>query len=302
MSIAELLQQAAASARQRDRIYGVVLGIVQDINDPLNLGRIKVNFPWLGEASEAVAISSDEDRAHSYWARVATLMAGAGRGTYFVPEVGDEVLVAFEHGDMDRPYVIGSLWNAEDTPPENMDPEGKNHIRSITSRSGHKVSLEDNDEDRKTRLVIRSAGGHEIVLDDDGSQGKIQIETAAGHNLTLDDKDGTLTLKDKSGNRLEFDANAGSLTVKCNGNQDQSVGGNLSINVTGAATISAPSGITLDSTNIKLGSSAALSLVNDTFLDIFNAHFHVGNMGSPTSPPATPAVKGAQSTIFTKGA
>ncbi len=303
MSITSLLQQTAASAaRQRDRIYGVVVGIVQDIKDPDNLGRVKVNFPWMGEASEAVAISSGEDRAHSYWARIATLMAGGGRGTYFVPEVGDEVLVAFEHGDVDRPYVIGALWNSEDTPPEGMDSEGKNHVRSITSRSGHRVSLEDNEEEQKTRIVIHSAGGHEVVLDDEGGQGKIQVKTAAGHSLTLDDTGGTVTLEDKSGNKLMFDANAGSLDVECSGNQDQTVGGNLTINVTGTATISAPSGITLDSTSIKLGSSAALSLVNDTFLDIFNTHFHVGNMGAPTSPPTVPAIKGAQSTIFTKGA
>jgi hypothetical protein len=80
------------------------------------------------------------------------------------------------------------------------------------------------------------------------------------------------------------------------------VGGNLTINVTGTATISAPAGVTIDSTSIKLGSSAALTLVNDTFLDIFNTHMHVGNMGAPTSPPAVPAVKSVQSTIFTKGA
>ncbi len=302
MSLVRLLQQSEEPARSTPKIYGVVVGIVQDIRDPENLGRVKVNFPWLGEASEAVSMSSEEDRAHSYWARIATLMAGSGRGTYFVPEVGDEVLVAFEHGDVDRPYIIGALWNAEDSPPEEMDREGRNHVRSISSRSGHRVSFEDNDQEQKTRLVIHSAGGHEIVLDDEGGQGKIQIKTAAGHALTLDDTGGTVTLEDKSGNKFTFDANAGSLNVQCSGNQDQTVGGNLTINVTGTATISAPSGITLDSTSIKLGSSAALSLVNDTFLDIFNTHFHVGNMGAPTSPPTMPAIKGAQSTIFTKGA
>lgn len=302
MNLVRLLQEAVEPAQRRAKIYGVVVGIVQDIRDPENLGRVKVNFPWLGEASEAVAISSEEDRAHSYWARIATLMAGRDRGTYFVPEVGDEVLVAFEHGDVDRPYIIGSLWNAEDTPPEQMDSEGENQVRSICSRSGHRIAFEDNAQEQKTRLTIHSQGSHEIILDDDGGQGKIQIKTAAGHTLTLDDTGGTVTLEDKAGNKVILDANAGSLTVQCSGNQEQNVGGNLTINVTGSATISAPAGITLDSTSIKLGSSAALSLVNDTFLDIFNTHFHVGNMGAPTSPPAIPAIKGAQSTIFTKGA
>jgi|LGOV01.1.fsa_nt_gb uncharacterized protein involved in type VI secretion and phage assembly len=302
MSLVELLNVNSRQLQQQNKIYGVVVGIVRDIKDPKGLGRVKVDFPWLAEEAEAVAISSDEDRAHSYWARIATLMAGKGRGTYFVPEVDDEVLVAFEHGDPDRPFVIGMLWNAEDTPPESMDGEGKNHVRSIHSRSGHVITMDDNVDDQKAKLTVRSQGGHQIVLDDDSGQGKVELKTKAGHVITMDDAGGTVTLSDKAGNKLVLDANANSLTVQTSGNQDQSVGGNLTINVTGTATISAPSGVTIDSTSIKLGSSAALTLVNDTFLDIFNAHFHVGNLGAPTSPPTIPAIKNVQSTIFTKGA
>ena len=107
MSLIEVLQAAASSSREQNKVYGVVVGIVKDIKDPENLGRVKVDFPWLGEEADAVSGSSDEDRAHSFWARIATLMAGAERGTFFIPEVGDEVLVAFEHGDMDRPIILG---------------------------------------------------------------------------------------------------------------------------------------------------------------------------------------------------
>jgi len=302
MSLVELLNVNSRQLQQQNKIYGVVVGIVRDIKDPKGLGRVKVDFPWLAEEAEAVAISSDEDRAHSYWARIATLMAGKGRGTYFVPEVDDEVLVAFEHGDPDRPFVIGMLWNVEDTPPESMDGKGKNHVRSIHSRSGHVITLDDNVDDQKAKLTVQSQGGHQIVLDDDSGQGKVELKTKAGHVITMDDAGGTVTLSDKVGNKLVLDANANSLTVQTSGNQDQSVGGNLTINVTGTATISAPSGVTIDSTSIKLGSSAALTLVNDMFLDIFNAHFHVGNLGAPTSPPTIPAIKNVQSTIFTKGA
>ncbi|MBW2057785.1 MAG: phage tail protein [Deltaproteobacteria bacterium] len=302
MSLLELLNARTPGADQQNKVYGVVVGIVRDIKDPLNLGRVKVDFPWMGEAAEAVSISSEEDRAHSYWARIATLMAGSGRGTYFVPEVGEEVLVAFEHGDLDRPFVIGSLWNADDEPPESMDGEGKNHLRTIHSRSGHVLTFDDNIDEEKARLIIKSQGGHEIHLDDGKGQEKIELKTKEGHTITLDDAAGTVTLADKAGNEMVLDSNANSLTVKTGGNQDQTVGGNLTINVTGTVTISAPSAITLDATSIKLGSSAALTLVNDTFLDIFNAHFHVGNLGAPTSPPTVPAIKSVQSTIFTKGA
>lgn len=302
MSLIELLNASSTPVEQQNKVYGVMVGIVRDIKDPLNLGRVKVDFPWMGEAAEAVSISSEEDRAHSYWARIATLMAGSGRGVYFIPEVGDEVLVAFEHGDLDRPFVIGALWNADDHPPESMDGEGKNHLRTIHSRSGHRIAFDDNADEQKAKVTIQSQGGHQILLDDDGGQGKIELKTNGGHTITLDDAGGTLTVADKAGNKLVLDANANSLTVETSGNQDQTVGGNLTINVTGTATISAPSGVTIDSTSIKLGSSAALTLVNDTFLDIFNTHFHVGNLGAPTSPPTIPAIKSVQSTIFTKGA
>ena len=100
MSLVGVLREGGASGREGNKIYGVVVGIVRDIKDPGNLGRVKVDFPWLGEAREAVAISSSDDRAHSYWARIATLMAGKKRGSFFIPEVGDEV--AYSDGDSQR--------------------------------------------------------------------------------------------------------------------------------------------------------------------------------------------------------
>jgi hypothetical protein len=111
-----------------------------------------------------------------------------------------------------------------------------------------------------------------------------------------------VTLSDKAGNQIVLDSNAGSLSVQVSGDQSQTVGGNLTINVTGSAAISAPSGVTIDSASIKLGSSASLTLVNDTFFTVFNTHTHVGNMGAPTSPPVVPAINNVHSTIFTKGA
>jgi len=152
--------------RRERRIYSVVIGIVTNNKDTEGMGRVKVNFPWRGDSDE------------SYWARVATLMAGKDRGTFFLPEVGDEVLVAFDHGDINHPYVIGSLWNGVDTPPE-TNADGKNNIRKIKSRSGH-----------------------EIILDDTAAQEKIEIHTKAGHTIVLDDSAGAekIEVKDKTGN------------------------------------------------------------------------------------------------------
>jgi uncharacterized protein involved in type VI secretion and phage assembly len=302
MSLVDLMTNAAEAGTGRERIFGVVVGIVRDIKDPDNLGRVKVDFPWMGEAGEAVSVTGDDDRAHSFWARIATLFAGKDRGSFFIPEVGDEVLVAFEHGDPNRPFVLGGLWNSDDPPPETMDGSGKNHLRSIKSRSGHVITMDDNVDEKKARVVITSQGGHQITLDDANGKGKIELKTAAGHMVNLDDEGGSVTVSDKGGNKLSLDSNSGALTIDAKGNTDQSVGGNLKITVTGSADISAPAGITLDSPSVKLGTGASLALANETLLTIFNTHFHVGNLGAPTSPPTMPAVPGAQSTVLIKGA
>ncbi|MFA6009012.1 MAG: phage baseplate assembly protein V [Desulfobacteraceae bacterium] len=303
MSLLNLMSAATSPGRAGDRrIYGVVVGIVKDINDPRGLGRVKVDFPWLAEDSDTTSPDDQEERSHSFWARIATLMAGSGRGSFFIPEIGDEVLVAFEHGDINYPFVLGSLWNSEDTPPETMDSDSKNHIRAIHTRSGHVVSFDDNTDDKAAAIRITSQGGHSVTLDDASGTGNITVKTAGGHAITLDDEGGTVTMEDSAGNKLCFDANAGSLTVDTSGNQALNSQGNIDIKVTGSATIAATSGITLDSTSVKLGQGASMTLVNDSFLTAFNTHMHTGNMGAPTTPPLVPAIPNVHSTMFTKGA
>jgi uncharacterized protein involved in type VI secretion and phage assembly len=177
MSLIDLL---STDSRRDDsnssRIYGVVTGIVEDLKDPLNLGRVKVFFSWLAEQrEETVPIEDDEERAHSYWARVATLMAGPERGTFIIPEVDDEVLVAFEHGQLDRPVVIGMLWNRENRPPETMDDKGKNDIRSFHTRSGHKLVFDDSD-DSPSILLVDKTGRNRIFIDSAESRMEIEVE------------------------------------------------------------------------------------------------------------------------------
>lgn len=133
-------------------ISGVVIGIVTNNKDPDNYGRIKLKFPWF----------SDEDE--SEWARVASLMAGENRGVMFLPEVDDEVLVAFEQGDFRRPYVIGALWNGVDVLPEEFENDGKNNIRFIKSRSGHIIKLDDTDGSEKIEIIDKT-GLNSFVID-----------------------------------------------------------------------------------------------------------------------------------------
>ena len=143
------------------RIYGVLPGKVVDVADPEGMGRILVRFH---------TFASEEN---SYWARIATQYSGNDRGILFRPEVDDEVLCTFEHGDIQYPYVLGGLWNGQETPPDS-DPE--NNIKMIVTRSGHKVTFDDTPGSEK--IEIKSKSGQKIVLDDSlPSAGKILIET-----------------------------------------------------------------------------------------------------------------------------
>lgn len=158
------------------RISGVVVGMVTNNQDPEGLARVKVRFPWLSAEDE------------SAWARMATPMAGNDRGLYFLPEVDDEVLVAFEHGDMRFPYVLGALWNGKDkSPADNAD--GKNSLRVIRSRSGHLIRL--NDEDGKEKIeIIDKSEKNRIVFDTANNT----ITISSDKDISLSAPQGTIRL------------------------------------------------------------------------------------------------------------
>ena len=190
-----------------DRIYGVVVGLVTNNQDPDGVGRVKVRFPWLSDSDE------------SQWARIAAPMAGKDRGVYLLPEVDDEVLVAFEHGDIRRPYVVGALWNSKDTPPASND-DGKNNIRIIKSRSGHVVKL--NDEDGKETI--------EII--DKSTKNSIVVDTASNTITITSDKD--ITLKAANGTIL-LDAQA--VSIKSSADSKVEAGGGLDLKASGTMNI-----------------------------------------------------------------
>lgn len=175
MSLFHLLQNGE---RGGEAVHGVAVGLVTNNKDPEQLGRVKVTFPWRS--------GSDE----SYWARVVTFMAGKERGAFFLPEVGDEVLVAFDMGRLQHPFIIGSLWNGEDPPPE-TNAGGGNHIRKIKTRSGHELIFDD--EKGKEKITLRTKAGNQLVLDDE-SGGRIEIK-AGSHSIVLDPGRSEMTLE-----------------------------------------------------------------------------------------------------------
>lgn len=159
-----------------NRIQGVVIGIVEDLNDPEGLGRVRVRLPWLG------------GEPLSHWARVATPFASAETGFHFRPQVGDEALLAFEHGNTDYPYVLGYLWSGENTPPA-LDSDAQ---RLVTTIAGHRLVFDDGDQ---PSLTIEDGNGNKLVMNAEG----IQIESAKdvlikGANINIE-ADQQLTLK-----------------------------------------------------------------------------------------------------------
>ncbi len=156
------------------RWYGCHPALVCDIVDPDGQGRVKVTLPWAPDAG---------GQGYAAWARLATLMAGNNRGSWFVPDVGDEVLVMFEGGLPARPIVIGALWNGQDSPPESMDSAGNNHKKLIRSRNG----------------VV-------ITLDDKNGEESFSVETPGGQKLRLSDGPGTVRVEDSNGNSIVMEA------------------------------------------------------------------------------------------------
>ena len=162
------------------RWYGVYPALVSDIKDPESMGRVKVTLPWSPDPG---------GQKYEAWARVATLMGGSQRGSWFIPDTNDEVLVVFEGGDARRPYVIGGLWNGSDSPPESMDGSGKNYKKVLKSRNGVKVTLDDTDGQEK--FVAETPGGQKVTLKD--GPGSIEIADSNGNSVKLEAAGVTIT-------------------------------------------------------------------------------------------------------------
>lgn len=152
------------------RFYGVYPAIVVDIADPDGQARIKVRLPWAPDPRGAPIEA---------WARLATLMAGANRGSLVVPDVDDEVLVAFGAGDVAQPFVVGALWNGRDAPPE--VPDSQNSKKVLRSREGVSITLED--QAGRSSFVVETPAGQRLTLQD--GPGGVKLEDQLGSSVTL---------------------------------------------------------------------------------------------------------------------
>ena len=138
------------------------------------------------------------------------MMAGNDRGSWFIPDVNDEVLVAFEAGDTRRPYMVGALWNGQDAPPESMDSSGNNNIKKLRSRNGVQITLDDSDGQEK--LILETPGGQRITLED--GPGKVEVVDSNGNSVTMEAAGITVTASAKvTINAATVEVSAGMVTV-----------------------------------------------------------------------------------------
>lgn len=212
---------------------GVVPGVVTDNRDPADIGRVKVALPWL------------DDGFTSSWARVVQPGAGAGRGTLVMPEIGDEVLLAFEHEDLSTPYVLGGLYSQHRRPPSakvpGVDSTGVKSQHPFVSRTGHR--LEFADDEAGSGIWLRTGDG-KLELAMDGVETRLTLNSDGSIALTA--KDG-ITLDAGSGNvqitggqRMELSAKSG-LTLDAGGGDVQIKGVNVDVTGRARAQVGAPS-------------------------------------------------------------
>ncbi len=187
-----IFELAGGGAEQAGKIHGVVSGIVTKVKDPdntSNKGVVKVKFPWMPNNGSDI---------ESNWARVASPMTGGGRGMFFQHEVNDEVLVAFENGDVNHPYILGGLWNGVDAPPlENDDfiaSDGKIDKRIIKTRIGHTITFNDS-KDAPGISIVDKTTKNKITIDSKDNANLITIES--DKDITLKATNGTITLDAK---------------------------------------------------------------------------------------------------------
>lgn len=228
------------------RIYGVVPGVVIDNKHPEGAYRVKVKFPWI----RSTEVGDDADYESS-WARIISPMAGGGRGFYVLPEVGDEVIVSFVHGDIRYPIVLGATWNDQDKMPvgstgpkpsgdplgndlgidaaavDNNAAGGKNNARFFISRSGSTLLFDDTEGKEKITLFTKK--GSMLNINDEKDVIAIYDSTkevylcldAANKKISMETKSGDIFMFAKAG---KFQVEAKDIITKASAKQEHKAG------------------------------------------------------------------------------
>jgi uncharacterized protein involved in type VI secretion and phage assembly len=194
-------------------VKGVAIALVTKNDDDEKLCRVKVSYPWHEKSTE------------SYWARLSVPMAGDDRGVVMIPEVGDEVLVAFEREDLRFPYVLGGLWNGKDKPPVTND-DGKNDKR-----------------------IVQSRDKHYLLFNDNASDGAVILTHKKGRRIAFT-KDGWL-VEDEKGNTVKVDTNSGAMTIEAKGTLNIKAA-SITIEATGTVEVKASATMTIRGSMVNI--------------------------------------------------
>ncbi|NJR54610.1 MAG: VgrG-related protein [Acaryochloris sp. CRU_2_0] len=244
----------------------LLIGIVSNNKDPKKWGRVRVKFPTLTEEHE------------SDWARIVAIGAGSNRGFDCLPEINDEVLVGFEHGDIHRPFVIGGVWNGKDAPPVSVDESvvgGKVRLRTIKTRTGHLLQFVEEDKGAsKKGVYLDTVYGHKLYCND--AEKKIELKTSANHQILLDDQNKKILVQTTGGHSCTLDDQARKITLSA----------------TGEIEITAPQKITL-----KVGGSSMEMTMATITLKTGGNTIELGPAGININAAALATLKGASTTI-----
>lgn len=242
-SFAGVLEDMLDRTEHPSALMNLSVGLVTDNNDPQGMGRVRVRLPFL-MAEET-----------SDWARIAAPMAGSKRGFMYIPEVDDEVLVGFEHGDVHRPYVLGCLWNGKDEPPvtpsEAVGGDGLVNKRVIKSRSGHTIVLDDT-SGAESITIVDKTGNNKIVLNSSDNSMEIKVDG----DLKIESK-GKITLKAMQG--LDMNSQTDFKIAGTSG-VDMSSQAQVKISGTAGAELSSPAQTKISGSMVDVSGSGAVSV------------------------------------------
>lgn len=257
----EAASTTTGSANQTQRWFGVVPAIVTNNNDEEGtIGRVKVKYPWANDAME------------SDWLRVASVGAGPERGIQWLPEVNDEVLVAFEHGNFNKGYVLGGLWNGKDALPEAQATAvtgGKVEVRTIKTRIGHIIRLTDKSGEEKIEIIdfndklklTFDSANEDITLDSSGTvningggninvKGKAAINVEGSNDILVKSGTGNIKITASTG-KVEIDGPS-KVDIKGTGGVDINSTATLNVKATGMTTVESSGILTLKGSLVKI--------------------------------------------------
>ncbi len=204
----ELMTAAATSEAERESdgfVRGLVVATVTNNQDPDGFGRVRVLLPWQEEGDE------------SYWARLIVPMALASQGVFFLPEVGERVVVAFERGDPTHPCVVGCSWDGQNKPPQD-NSDGKNDWRMIRTRANSELAFFDGDP---PSVELKLEDGKHLLMDDAG----LKLEDGSGNTVTIDSNSGAITIE--CSGKLQLSAQ--SISIKAGASMDIEASGTLTL-------------------------------------------------------------------------